>query len=310
MKFRTLPKPLRVAAAVLLSLVLLFCAVISFFPQAGLPSWSEIFRFGGLNDTVDAGAYPFSVHYIDVGQADCSLIVCGEDAVLIDAGDVDGFLAIDTYLRAQGIRELSYMILSHAHADHIGAADEVLENYVVQNVILPRYTEENMPTTDVYADLLFALDESEAQVHAAEAGDTYTLSDFSFTILSPGRVYADLNNTSVVVRAVYKDTAFLFQGDAEASVEGDILESGLPVSADVLKLGHHGSKTASSAAYLQAVSPVLAVIFCGERNIYDFPNEEVLNRLDAMEIDYRRTDRNGNIVVVSDGERVGIQTEK
>ena len=310
MNFRSLPKPLRIAAIVAVSVVLLLSTIISLFPQAGLPTWGEIFRFAGLNETVDSGDYPFSVHYLDVGQADCSLIVCGDDAVLIDAGDVDAFLTIDSYLRAQEIDKLQYLILTHAHADHIGAADEVLEHYEVEHVILPRYTEQNMPTTTVYEDLLFALEESGAHVHAAQVGDVYTLSDFSFQILGPTKDYTELNNTSVVVRAVYEDTAFLFQGDAEASAEADILETGLPVSADVIKLGHHGSKTASSAAYLQAVSPVLAVIPCGENNIYDFPNQEILDRLSDMGIDCRRTDRNGTIVVASDGRRVGVHTEQ
>ncbi len=290
--------------------ILLVSALISFFPQLGLPSWEEIFRAAGLNKTVSAQEYPFSVHCIDVGQADCSLILCGDDAVLIDAGDVDAYRTIDAYLQSQGITQLQYLILTHAHADHIGSADEVLENYTVKNVIMPRYTEENTPTTAVYEDLLYALDASGARVFAAQPGEKYTLTAFSFTVLAPNRDYTELNDTSVVVRAVYKDTAFLFQGDAETPSEEDILETGLPVQADVIKLGHHGSKTASSEAYLRAVSPTLAVIPCGEGNSYNLPSTEILDRLDAMGIDYRRTDRNGTIVVTSDGERVGVQTEK
>ena len=304
---RKLPRLFLTLAAVC---VLLVSALISFFPQLGLPSWEEIFRAAGLNETVSAQEYPFSVHFIDVGQADCSLILCGEDAVLIDAGDVDAYRTIDAYLQSQGITQLQYLILTHAHADHIGSADEVLENYTVENVILPRYTEKNTPTTAVYEDLLYALDESGAKVFAAQPGNVYTLTAFSFTVLAPNRDYIELNDTSVVIRAVYENTAFLFQGDAETPSEEDILETGLPVQADVIKLGHHGSKTASSEEYLRAVMPTLAVIPCGEGNSYNLPSTEILDRLDAMGIDYRRTDRNGTIVVTSDGERVGVQTEK
>ncbi len=300
----------RLFLAIAAACILLVSALISFFPQLGLPSWEEIFRAAGLNETVSTSEYPFSVHYIDVGQADCSLVVCGDDAVLIDAGDVDAYRTIDAYLQSQGITSLRYLILTHAHADHIGSADEVLENYAVENVIMPRYTEENTPTTAVYEDLLYALNASGANVIAAQPGNVYTLTAFSFAVLAPNRDYTELNDTSVVVRAVYEDTAFLFQGDAETPSEDDILETGLPVQADVIKLGHHGSKTASSEAYLRAVSPTLAVIPCGEGNSYNLPSTEILERLDAMGIDYRRTDRNGTIVVTSDGERVGVQTEK
>lgn len=300
----------RLFLAIAAACILLVSALISFFPQLGLPSWEEIFRAAGLNETVSASEYPFSVHYIDVGQADCSLVVCGDDAVLIDAGDVDAYRTIDAYLQSQGITSLRYLILTHAHADHIGSADEVLENYAVENVIMPRYTEENTPTTAVYEDLLYALNASGANVIAAQPGNVYTLTAFSFTVLAPNRDYNELNDTSVVVRAVYEDTAFLFQGDAETPSEEDILKTGLPVQAEVIKLGHHGSKTASSEAYLRAVSPTLAVIPCGEGNSYSLPSTEILERLDAMGIDYRRTDRNGTIVVTSDGARVGVQTEK
>ena len=300
----------RLFLAIAAACILLVSALISFFPQLGLPSWEEIFRAAGLNETVSASEYPFSVHYIDVGQADCSLVVCGDDAVLIDAGDVDAYRTIDAYLQSQGITSLRYLILTHAHADHIGSADEVLENYAVENVIMPRYTEENTPTTAVYEDLLYALNASGANVIAAQPGNVYTLTEFSFTVLAPNRDYTELNDTSVVVRAVYEDTAFLFQGDAETPSEEDILKTGLPVQAEVIKLGHHGSKTASSEAYLRAVSPTLAVIPCGEGNSYNLPSTEILERLDATGIDYRRTDRNGTIVVTSDGARVGVQTEK
>ena len=307
---RKLPKPIRIVSTVVIACLVLVSALISFFPQLGLPSWNEIFRATGLNETVSAEEYPFSVHYIDVGQADCSLIVCGDDAVLIDAGDVDAYRTIDAYLQSQNITELRYLILTHAHADHIGSADEVLKNYKVENVIMPRYTEKNMPTTQVYEDLLYALDASGARAIAAEPGRTYELSDFCFTVLAPNRDYTELNDTSVVVRAVYEDTAFLFQGDAESASEEDILKTGLPVQADVIKLGHHGSKTSSSEEYLTAVHPKLAVIPCGAGNSYNLPSAETLVRLDAMGIDYRRTDRNGTIVVTSDGSKVGVQTEK
>ena len=134
--------------------------------------------------------------------------------------------------------------------------------------------------------------------------------EFRFTVLAPNADYKELNDTSVVVRAVYGETAFLFQGDAEKKSEQAILDLGLDVRADVIKLGHHGSTTSSTETYLQAVSSKFAVISCGENNSYNFPSQTILKRLDSMGIDYRRTDLNGTITVHSDGHEISVETER
>lgn len=251
-----------------------------------------------------------SVHFIDVGQADCSLIICGADTVLIDAGEVDSYPTVHAYLQQQNVTEIDYFILTHAHADHIGSADEILKNYKVNNVIMPKYSEVNMPTSKTYENLLYALSDSDAKVIAAVPGNSYTLSACSFTVLAPHKDYEELNNSSVVVRFAFGDTAFLFQGDAERKSEQDILDAGFTVRADVIKLGHHGSKTSSSAGYLAAVQPKLAVVSCGLDNAYKHPSDTILKRLDDLSIDYRRTDRNGTIVVTSNGTEISVETEK
>ncbi|MGN0519504.1 MAG: ComEC/Rec2 family competence protein [Candidatus Fimenecus sp.] len=303
-------KKVRAVQIAVLAICVLLAVLVTYAPKLGLPSWGDLFRESGVNQAVDAQGYSFSAHFIDVGQADCSLIICGEDTVLIDAGEVDSYDTIRTYLESQNVTEISYFILTHAHADHIGSADEILKNYTVKNVILPKYTEENMPTSKTYEDLLYALADSGANVIAAKPGNSYTLSGCSFTVLAPNKDYTELNNSSVVVRFTYGNTAFLFQGDAEKKSEQDILDAGFAVSADVIKLGHHGSNTSSTAGYLTAVQPKLAIISCGENNSYNHPSEKILARLDEMGIDYRRTDRNGNIVVTSDGSTISVETEK
>ena len=303
-------KKVRGIQIAVLAVCVLFALLVTYAPKLGLPTFGDLFRESGVNQAVDAKDYAFSAHYIDVGQADCSLIICGENTVLIAAGDVDSYDTIHTYLSSQNVSEIDYLILTHAHADHIGSADEILKNYTVQNVILPKYTEENMPTSKTYEDLLYALADCGAKVIAAKPGNSYSLSACSFTVIAPNKDYEELNNSSVVVRFVYGNTAFLFQGDAEKKSEQDILDAGFPVSADVIKLGHHGSNTSSSSGYLAAVQPTLAVISCGEKNAYGHPSEKILSRLEELKIDYRRTDRNGNIVVTSDGNTVSVETEK
>lgn len=300
----------RIVQIAVLVCVALLALLVTYFPKLGLPSWSDFFRLSGTNQTVNAAEYPFSAHFIDVGQADSALILCGNEAVLIDAGDVDSYAAIDAYLKAQNVKQLKYFILTHAHADHIGSADDVLKNYAVENVIMPKYSEENMPTSKVYEDLLYALSDSGAKVLAAKAGHTYNLSGCSFSVYAPNKDYKELNDSSVVVRFTYGETNFLFQGDAEKASENDVLAAGFDVRADVLKMGHHGSKTSSTEKYLRAVSPKLAVISCGENNSYKLPSDSVLQRLTALGIEYRRTDRNGTIVVMSNGKEITVQTEK
>lgn len=300
----------RIVQIAVLVCVAILALLVTYFPKLGLPSWSDFFRLSGTNQTVNAAEYPFSAHFIDVGQADSALILCGNEAVLIDAGDVDSYVAIDAYLKAQNVKQLKYFILTHAHADHIGSADDVLKNYAVENVIMPKYSEENMPTSKVYEDLLYALSDSGAKVLAAKAGHTYNLSGCSFSVYAPNKDYKELNDSSVVVRFTYGETNFLFQGDAEKASENDVLAAGFDVRADVLKMGHHGSKTSSTEKYLRAVSPKLAVISCGENNSYKLPSDSVLQRLTALGIEYRRTDRNGTIVVMSNGKEITVQTEK
>lgn len=306
-------RPLKITGALAAVIVLVLSLLITFVPEAGLPSWSQLFGAASSGDISEVGTQegsPFSVYYIDVGQADCELILCGDSAVLIDAGDVDAFPTIDAFLKSKEVKTIQYFILSHAHADHIGSADEVLENYTVENVILPRYTEENMPTSTVYEDVLTALSDFKGRVIAAAPGNTYELPEFRFTVLAPNADYKELNDTSVVIRAVYGETAFLFQGDSEKKSEQAILDLGLDVRADVIKLGHHGSTTSSTETYLQAVSPKFAVISCGENNSYNLPSQTILKRLENMGIDYRRTDLNGTITVHSDGHEISVETER
>lgn len=175
---------------------------------------------------------------------------------------------------------------------------------------MTRLTEENTPTSDVYSNLLNALASSKAKVYAAKAGDTYKLDDISFDILGPVKDYKELNNTSVVVKVTYSNTKFLFQGDAEAKAEKDILAAGYDVSADVIKLGHHGSRTSTDLDYLRAVNPQAAVISCGLNNSYKHPNPETIAKLESMSIPYYRTDVRGNIVIECDGNNFSFNCER
>ena len=251
------------------------------------------------------------VHYLDVGQADCILITTPDRTVLIDAGNEGCGPGIQPYLESQKVSSIDILIATHAHADHIGDMDYVIQNFDIGQIIMPKLPQEMVPTTRVYRNLLTAISDKGKKVQAAKPGASYDICEGGLLeILAPNRNYDDLNSTSVVCRLTYGETAFLFTGDAEKESEEDILEAGFDVTADVYKAGHHGSSTSNSMAYLKAVSPQYAVISCGEGNDYGHPHKEVLERFDKLGIQVLRTDRMGAIVVASDGRELQVATQK
>ena len=240
---------------------------------------------------------PLEVHYIDVGQGSATLIKSGDHAMLIDAGDSDQGTKIQLYLTKQGVENLDYLVLTHPDADHIGGAPVIITKFGIGQLFLSNYEKDNKTTQKVRDVMQYkGLTASDCQI-----GDTYTLGNASFTILAPVKEYADSNNASIALMVQNGNNRFLFTGDCEAEAEADLIASGADLSADVYLAGHHGSDTASSQAFMDAVSPTYAVISCGEGNSYGHPHAEVLNRFRSMGIQVFRTDEQGSVVAESDG---------
>ncbi len=264
-----------------------------------------------LHSLLPAEKPDFSVHFIDVGQGDCELILDHGKVMLIDAGEVDEAYSVIDYLHRQKIETIDYVVATHPHSDHIGGLPRVLESFEVKNVIMPRLSEINTPTSYCYERLLEAVKSSGAKVIAAKPLAEHTLGESRFTILSPMQQDEDLNNMSVVLRLTYREKSFLFTGDAGTSVEEQILEHGYDVACSVLKLGHHGSSTASSAAFVQAAAPQYAVVECGYHNSYGHPHRETVALCSSLGIELLRTDQNGNIVFfVADDGTMTVKKEK
>lgn len=250
------------------------------------------------------------VHYIDVGQGDCSLVVCDGQTLLIDAGENGHETEVINYLRSLGIEKLDYIIATHPHSDHIGGLPEVIEEFGMDNIIMPRLTKEQTPTTKTYTKMLEAIKGSGAKVISAKPGSSYTLGTAAVDILGPVSNNAeDLNSMSVVAKVTYGENSFLFTGDAETDEEKEIIESGANLDADVLKMGHHGSNTSSHKDFLAEVTPEICVIMCGENNDYGHPHKEPLERLKKYTDEVYRTDICGDIVITSDGENLDIEYE-
>jgi len=250
-----------------------------------------------------------SVHFIDVGQGDSSLISCNGVNVLIDAGENNKGDDVLLKLSELGINKLDYVIGTHAHSDHIGGLDTVLNAIEVENIILSDLPDKLVPTTKTYTDLLEAIVENEVNLIPAEAGESFDIGGGKLTILSPiTDSYKDLNNWSIVTRFVYGDTSFLFMGDAEETVENDIIDRST-LRSTLLKVGHHGSSTSSSEAFLNAVRPDFAVIEVGKGNSYGHPSAQTLSLLRNIGAAVYRTDINGDITAVSDGKNITITCE-
>lgn len=241
-----------------------------------------------------------TVHYLDVGQGDCVLAECDGEYMLIDAGDNSQGTKIQNYLNKQGVKKLKYAVGTHPDADHIGGLDVILYKFDCGTVMMPDLAKD----TETYRDVADTMKQKGYRNTVPAPGDSFTLGGAVCTVLAPAVKYEDANNNSIVLLVEHGENTFLFMGDAEEEEEADILRSGAQVEADVLKVGHHGSRSSSSVRFLEAVSPDYAVISCGEDNSYGHPHAETLNNLRAMGVKVFRSDEQGTVVAVSDGSKI------
>ncbi len=246
------------------------------------------------------------LHIIDVGQGDSVLIKSEAGNVLIDAGTGDSEEYLSHYLSSVGVDSFEYCIFTHPHEDHIGGADMIIENYDVRNVIIsPAVT-----STKTFENLIDALERSESNVIEALPDLRYMVGDVEIFIMGPDVLEnRDLNNSSVITRISYGAVRMMFTGDAEEIQEGDLLDrySAFDLDCDFLKMGHHGSSTSCTLAFMNVVSPSVAAISCGENNSYGHPHRETIEKLDFFGIEYHRTDSIGDIVYICDGKSIELK---
>ncbi|MGI6648871.1 MAG: MBL fold metallo-hydrolase [Bacillota bacterium] len=249
------------------------------------------------------------VHFLNVGQADSILIqLPNRQTMLIDAGNNADGPAVVSYLQQQGIRKIDYLIGTHPHEDHIGGLDNVIKDLEIGQVYLPRITN----NTKTFEDVLQAINAKSLTVTTAKAGvSIIDQENLNAIILAPcGTAYESLNDWSVVTRIQYGATSFLFTGDAEAQSEREMLTSSWVtplLKSDVLKVGHHGSRSSTTLPFLNAVRPKHAVISVGVDNDYGHPHSETLTGLNRAGIEVYRTDQEGTLIFASDGEKISIE---
>lgn len=248
----------------------------------------------------------FEVHYLDVGQADASLILCDNKTMLIDGGNPGDSSLIAAYLKKHNVNHLDYIICTHAHDDHVGGLPGALSVATAGAVYAPK-TENDIKA---YRNFKSKVAEQGLSITNPSPGDSFQFGSSKVLFLGPiHENVSDLNDTSIVLKITYGDTSFLFTGDAERDEEQSILAQNYDLSATVLKVGHHGSGDSTTYPFLREIMPEYAIISVGENN-YGHPTEETLSRLRDADVKVFRTDMQGDIIASSNGKTVNIKTVK
>jgi competence protein ComEC len=266
---------------------------------------------GGSNLT--AVNAPLTVKVLDVGQGDAILIRAQDQVVLVDTGDVPAKDELVKMLKSQGITTIDKLIITHPHADHLGGAIAVLQEFTVKQI----YDSGQKTTSNLYKQYLTQIQKKKIPFTVVSAGMTIDLgNEMTLKILAPDKQLftggeADLNNNSIVAKLVYHDFSMLLTGDAESQSEDRMLKKDASIlKSTVLKSGHHGSRTSSSGPFLQAVNPEAAIISLGANNEYHHPHPSTLKKYQDKKIAIYRTDKNGTVTVSSDGKNYTITKER
>lgn len=261
------------------------------------------FIYQGISENKNKVTVPMDglyVHYIDVGQGDCELICCDGEYMLIDAGIPSAGDTVVEYLENHSIDKLTYLVCTHPHADHCGGLDAVVENIEVETVFTSPYIGENK-SYEYFENAVYA---AGLDFTVPELGEVFYLGEAKFRFLGPLEDYENVNDDSLVMRLEYGDTSFLFTGDMTSTAERDLLDEGLKVDCDVLKVGHHGSSGSSCYQFIYEAAPTIAVISCAVGNDYGHPHKETISRLSDAGVTVYRTDLDGTVIIFSDGMHV------
>lgn len=249
------------------------------------------------------------VHMIDVGQADCFLLVQEGMTALVDCGTRSTGKDAVEYLKELGVTELDYVIGTHPHDDHMGGMYEILTNFEVGTVIIPDSRDGEI-TANWYAKLMTELKTGNYNIDYAEEGDIFNLEDATMQVISAETdVGGNTNNYSIVLKVSFGQMDMIMTGDAETEVEEKILESGANIDAEILKVGHHGSDTSSSEAFLDAVSPEYGLISCKIGNKYEHPIKSTMENLEERNVEVYRTDECGSVIMTITTDDVTFNCE-
>ena len=262
----------------------------------------------GQNKEIPAASGNLTAHFIDVGQGDSILLEHGDDTMLIDSGEIGKGDDVATYVKSEGITSLDYVVATHPHSDHIGGMSVILNDFPIGHFVDSGYPY----TSKTYENMLTTIDKKNIPFSTPKRGDKIDFSSgIDVQVLNPGNTYFtdDVNQNSIVLKVTDGKVTFLLMGDAGLEAESAIMRAGYNVDADVLKVGHHGSRTSSGASFINAVSPAVSVIEVGAGNDYGHPHQETLDRLQKVSKVYR-TDLDGTTTITTDGSAYSVSTKK
>lgn len=258
------------------------------------------------NDYINTNNDLLKVHYLDVGQGDSIFVeLPNNETMLIDAAESYQSENIINYLKNLNYQKIDYVIGTHPHTDHIGGLKDIINTFEIGKIFMPKV----VSTTKTYESLLMAIKDKNLKINTAKAGTSIIDTDaLKINILAPNNsIYTELNNYSVVTKITYGTTKFLFMGDAEKLSENEIKEN---VTADVIKIGHHGSNTSSSIDFIKKVNAKYGIISVGLNNKYNLPKEETITNWENSGTKIYLTSTNGTIRASSDGTNIKIESEK
>ena len=246
----------------------------------------------------------FNVHMIDVGQADSFLLIQGDEVALVDCGTRSTGKDVVEYLNNLGITKIDYVIGTHPHDDHMGGMYEVLVNFDIGTIIIPNLENEDI-TTNWYLKLINEIKTGGYKVKYAKKDDVYYVGKTKMRILEAETdVNGNMNNYSIVLKVSFGDIDTIMTGDAETDIEEKILDSGADIDAEILKVGHHGSDTSNSEAFIDAISPEYALISSKVGNKYEHPIKSTMEKLEERNIEVYRTDECGSVVMTIEGNNI------
>ena len=300
----------RAVVLALSAAVFLTSLLFALLPGGYSVAWRQVFSAFGLSGFSSAADdFPMSLHVLEVGKADALLIECEGKFLVVDGGTPDRGEEVCRYLARRGVPKIDLMVNTHPDSDHIGGLKAVLEEFPVSAFWMPALPPEIAPADSAYTGVMDALREKGIAPENPARGQEFFLGGLKIRVLAPVKARDTVNNNSIVLRLAYGDTSFLLMGDAEAEEEADLLDLGGDLRADVLKVGHHGSKTSSTQRFLDAVKPEYAAISVA-RDTNGLPDREVLSRLSVLKIQIGRTDIDGTLLYLSDGEQIVYKTER
>ncbi len=294
--------------------IFLITAVMSFLVSVNCffgISEKDIYSFFGIREfSSKADGYPFSVHFIDVGCGDCILIRCGNKNALIDTGNFSFDERAKSYLKHCGLKKLDLFIATHTDSDHIGDFPSIADSFDIDELWISDFCIPNdSEMTDIEKIFFDKINEKNIKTVSPNINKNYYFGSAKLKVLSPLKRFETQNDNSLVIKLVYGNVSFLFTGDAGEETEKILISENTDLNSTVLKLAHHGSKTASTEEFLKAVSPEYGVISAGDENKY-LPNRNIIERIEKVCNSILRTDVDGSIIFACDGDNINIFKEK